>query len=172
MIDATPALLALAPDMDAGARAEWSAALNPAMASAGLSSHARVALFMGQCAQESGRFTRLVESLDYETAERIHAVFPSEFPAVDDAVPYLGVPEALANRVYAGKLGNGDAGSGDGWRFRGRGLIQVTGRGPYTLASAALKIPLQQLPDWMTTPRGAVLSALWWWGGRPDHARR
>ena len=105
----------------------WAGPLNAAMERFEINTPPRVAAFLAQVAHESGELARLVENLNY-TAARLVAVWPTKFPTVEAAQPYERNPERLANRVYAKRLGNGDTASGDGWRFRGRGLIQLTGR--------------------------------------------
>lgn len=126
--------------------ARWALALAPALARFEISSPARIAAFLAQTAHESAGFTRLEESLSY-SARRICAVWPRRFHSVADAEPYAHAPERLANRVYGSRLGNGPEASGDGWRFRGRGLIQLTGRGNYRRAGMALALPLEIAPD-------------------------
>lgn len=123
----------------------------------------RLAAFIGQCAVESGCFTALEENLYYTSAQRIQAVWPSRVPNADLAASLVCNPQALANRVYAGRLGNGDEASGDGWRYRGRGLIGITGMINYTLAATALAMPLVTDPDLVAQPEGACLTAAWYW---------
>lgn len=124
---------------------------------------ARAAAFLAQCHVESVAFTRTKENLRYTSAERIRAVFPSRFGDAAAAAPYVRQPEALANRVYAGRLGNGGVLSGDGWRFRGRGLKQLTGRTNYQRAAAALARPYLAEPDLVAEPPDAALTAAWFW---------
>ncbi len=90
---------------------------------------AKAAHFFGQCHHESGGFKRFVENLNYSSASRIRAVWPSRFPTDESAAPYVRNPEALANKVYGGRMGNTEP--GDGWNFRGHGPIQLTGRGMF-----------------------------------------
>lgn len=91
----------------------------------------QAAHFFAQCYHETGGFTRFEENLNYTSAERIAAVWPSRFPTPASAEPYVRQPEKLANAVYANRMGNGDAASGDGWRYRGRGALHLTGRDNY-----------------------------------------
>lgn len=124
--------------------------------------------FLGNILHESAMLTRLEESLSY-SAGRMMEVWPSRFPTAASAVPFARNPQALANRVYAGRMGNGDEASGDGWRYRGRGLIQVTGRDNYTALAAVLRLPLAEQPDMLLQPRIALRSAVAWWEGNvPD----
>lgn len=105
-------------------------ALNTAMAAHGIDTMPRQAAFLAQIAVESGNLRATVENLNY-SAERLMVVWPSRFPTLEAATPYARNPEALANNVYANRLGNGNPATGDGYRFRGRGLMQVTGRANY-----------------------------------------
>ena len=144
---------------------DWTQALNPAMERFEINTPQRSAAFLAQLAHESGEFTRLVENLNY-TAARLCAVWPTRFPTADAAQPYARNPEALANVVYARRLGNSDAASGDGWRFRGRGLIQLTGRGNYRTSGTAIGVPLEDQPDLLETVGPAALSAAQFWSSR------
>lgn len=143
----------------------WTTALTDAMRAAGLTTPRRIAMFLGQCAEESRGFESLEEDLYYTTADRIRAVWPSHFATPAEAAPFIGNPAWLADRVYADRMGNGAEISGDGWRFRGRGLIQVTGRDNYTAFcnTKAGRRP-EDLADWLATPAGAAASACWYWG--------
>lgn len=123
----------------------------------------RQAAFLAQAMHESARFSVLEENLYYSTPERIRAVFPSRVPSLDAARPLVRKPQFLANRVYAGRLGNGDEFSGDGWRFRGRGIFQLTGRENYEAAARALDFPYPAQPDLVAQPTHAALTAGWFW---------
>lgn len=144
----------------------WSQALNATMALHGIEGADRIAAFIAQLAHESGGFRRLSENLTYTSAARICAVWPKRFADEDSAQPFVRNPEALANRVYANRLGNGTAGSGDGWRYRGRGLLQITGRANYDEAGRALGLALLQEPDRLLEPVNAARSAAWFWQTR------
>jgi putative chitinase len=125
----------------------------------------RMAAFIAQCAHESAGFTALVENLNYRW-QSLRKVFPKYFP--DDAIAqdYASRPnkqEAIANRIYASRMGNGDEASGDGYRFRGRGLIQLTGRHNYTWFAASLEISPEEASEYLTTFEGAAQSACWFW---------
>jgi putative chitinase len=124
---------------------------------------ARIGAFLGQCALESAAFTRLEENLHYTTPERIRAVFPSRVKSLADAARLTRNPQALANVVYAGRLGNGDELSGDGWRYRGRGLVQLTGKANYIDAADGLALPLVTNPDLAASPVTACMTAAWYW---------
>ena len=125
----------------------------------------RVAAFIAQCAHESGGFKFLKENLNYK-APSLRKTFGKYFP--DDAIAndYANRPnkqEAIANRVYANRMGNGDESTGDGFRYLGRGLIQLTGKNNYTLFAAAIDTPLEEIPEYLQTFEGAVQSACWFW---------
>lgn len=124
---------------------------------------ARLAAFVAQCRVESAGFTMLEESLWYRTPERIRQVFPSRVPSLQVAAQLTKNPQGLANLVYANRLGNGDVASGDGWRYRGRGLKQLTGRANYTDAAVALARPYVEQPELVAQPADACLTAAWFW---------
>lgn len=124
---------------------------------------ARIGGFVAQCRVESADFTRLEEDLRYRSPERLDKIF-SAVAGLDDAARLIKAgPQAIANRVYAGKLGNGNEASGDGWRYRGRGLKQLTGRANYADAAAALARPYVERPDIVAMPADACLTAAWFW---------
>ena len=153
------AIAAVAPHMAATYIETWTDAMTPPLRAAGIVTPNRIAMFLGQCAVESEQFNVLVEDLFYTTAERIVQEYPNEVPDLTTARSLIGSPAALANRVYANRNGNGDETSGDGWRYRGRGLIQVTGRANYAVLTAFDARAAN--PDWLMTPTGAVVSAVW-----------
>lgn len=141
--------------------------LNAAMRSYQIDTPARVAAFVAQVGFESAHFTHLVEVLAH-SAEHLAVLWPNRFSGADGkpnalALALGGKPEAIANSVYANRLGNGPPESGDGWRFRGRGLVQLTGRSNYQQAGAALGIDLQAEPELLQEPGYACLSAAWFW---------
>lgn len=121
----------------------------------------RQAAFLAQTIHESAAFTRLVENLNY-SANGLVATWPSRFTPAE-AEHYARKPQQIANRVYGGRMGNGDEKSGDGWLYRGRGLIQLTGKANYKAAGEALSIPLLTNPELLETPHTASLSAAWYW---------
>lgn len=137
--------------------------LRAAMALHDISTEQRRAAFLAHCILESARFTRLEENLFYTTPERIRAVWPSRFRTIDEARPFARNPKALANRAYADRNGNGNEASGDGWRYRGRGLFQLTGRANYLRASRATGRPYIESPDLVADPSDACLTAAWFW---------
>jgi putative chitinase len=122
----------------------------------------RQAAFLAQCAVESQHFQRLSENLNYSAAG-LKAVFPRYFPDDTLANLYAHQPEKIANFVYANILGNGNEASGDGWKYRGRGLIQLTGRWSYSHCSATIGQDLINHPEYLESIEGAVASAIWYW---------
>jgi putative chitinase len=143
----------------------WVAALNPAMAKFGINTRDRAASFLAQIAHESGQFNVMEENLNY-SATRLVAVWPKRFPTEAVAAPFAKNPQALGNRVYADRLGNGNVASGDGFRFRGRGLIQITGRSNYAAVAKALGIACDAKPELLQDKPAAALSAAWFWQSR------
>lgn len=122
----------------------------------------RMAGFLAQAMHESMDFTHLEENLYYTRPERITQIFRA-VPDVAAAVPLTRNPRALANRVYANRLGNGDEASGDGWKYRGRGLFQLTGKENYLNAMLALDRDYLENPDLVALPDDAALTAAWYW---------
>jgi predicted chitinase len=141
----------------------WVPLLGAAFSTYGLQTNKRMAAAIGQFLVEAGSgFQEVVENLHYTTAARIHQVFPNEFPTVASAEPYVNNPVALANRAYAHKGGNGDEASGDGYRFCGRGLIQLTGRNEYAQFGSTIGKTAEQAADYCATPAGAAMSGCWY----------
>lgn len=122
----------------------------------------RLAAFLAQIAHESGGFNFVQENLNY-SAKGLMTTFRKYFPTEELAKQYERKPERIANRVYANRMGNGDENSGDGWKFRGRGLIQLTGRHNYTRFAEGLEMSLDDTVAYLETPAGAVSSAGWFW---------
>lgn len=155
------AILAADPSVDLDA---WVPALTPPMLKANIATPWRIAAFIGQVSQEAGTgFCRIAEDLNYTHASRICAVFPKEFNTLAQAASYVRQPEKLANACYAGKLGNGGPATGDGWRFRGRGLIQVTGRDQYAAFARWCGMDIDAAAEYAQTIEGAAASACWFW---------
>lgn len=122
----------------------------------------RAAAFLAQIAHESGGFNFVKENLNY-SAKGLMTTFKKYFPNEAIAKQYERKPEKIANRVYANRMSNGDEASGDGYKFCGRGLIQLTGRANYTKFSQDLGISLDETVAYLETPEGAVSSAGWFW---------
>ena len=137
--------------------------LRKAMLEDGIDTPDRQAALLGQMGVESSRLTAIVENLNYRKPDRLDAMF-SAVRGLDDAAALIRRgPQAIANRVYAGRLGNGDEASGDGWRHRGAGGIQCTGKTNQAAFGKAVGMPLEQVPAFLLTPRGAMKSATWFW---------
>jgi putative chitinase len=143
----------------------WADSLNLALSKYSINSVDRIASFLAQTGYESGQYNDLEENLHY-TAARLVKVWPKRFPNVTFAAAYVDNPEKLANMVYANRIGNGDLQSGDGFRYRGRGLIQLTGRSNYAAASKAIGADLSGNPDLLLQPQAASMSAAWFWQTR------
>lgn len=122
----------------------------------------RAAAFVAQTAHESGGFNFVKENLSYG-AKGLMTTFKKYFPNEELAKQYERKPEKIANKVYANRMGNGDESSGDGYRFCGRGLIQLTGRNNYTKFAQDLGISVEDTVAYLETPAGAVSSAGWFW---------
>jgi len=143
----------------------WYEALEQLLPDYDINTPHRVAHFIAQCAHESGNFNFIKENLNYRW-ETLRKIFPKYFPTDDIAKQYASLPnkqEAIANRVYANRMGNGPEESGDGYRFCGRGLIQLTGRDNYTFFAGSLGIPVEEAAEYLATFEGAAQSACWFW---------
>lgn len=122
----------------------------------------RLAAFIAQIGHESGGLSTILENLNYG-AKGLMTTFKKYFPTEELAKQYERKPEKIANRVYANRMNNGDEASGDGWKFRGRGLIQITGKYNYTKLSEDLGISIDETVAYLETPAGATSSAGWFW---------
>ena len=142
--------------------AKWLEPLTDAMAQYHIDTPARQAAFLAQIAHESARLGTLEENLNYR-AEALVKVFPRHFPTLKAAALYARQPVKIANKVYANRMGNGDEASGDGAKYHGRGLIQLTGKDNYRGASQAVGVDLVADPDKATLPRIAAFVAAWFW---------
>ena len=151
-------------DLEDGTAEKVIDALNAAMDEFEINTPQRRAMFLAQCCHESGHFRAVSENLNYK-AESLSKVFPKYFKDVDPN-DYAKQPEKIANRVYGNRMGNGDETSGDGYRFRGRGYIQLTGKSNYVACSEDLEVDLIDNPDYLTSPEGAARSAAWFWDSR------
>ena len=143
----------------------WHDALAQLLPDYDINTPQRIAAFVAQCAHESGGFTALKENLNYK-AVTLRKIFPKYFP--DDAIAnqYASLPnkqEAIANKVYASRMGNGDESSGDGYRYCGRGLIQLTGKNNYQSFADSLEMNVEDVPEYLATFEGAAQSACWFW---------
>ena len=141
---------------------EWTDALNETFAKFDISTPLRQASFIGQCGHECGSFKVLEENLNYR-AETLMKLWKSRFPTIEVANEYARNPKKIANKVYSSRMGNRDEASGDGYRFRGRGCIQLTGHANYFHAGQACGVDFVMEPDLVATPRYAAMTAGWFW---------
>lgn len=139
---------------------EWLEPLNATFEKYDISTPKRQACFIGQCMHESGGFKFLKENLNY-SASALMRTWPSRFPDIDTAEKYERNPEKIANKVYGGRMGNTE--EGDGAKYIGRGLIQLTGKENYANCGLGLGVDLLGNPDWLSNPEYASLSAGWFW---------
>ena len=142
--------------------AEWVDALNETFARFNITTNNQKAMFIGQCSHESGNFRLLQENLNYKAAT-LMKLWPKRFPTLEVANQYAGNARAIANKVYADRMGNRDEASGDGYRFRGKGLVQLTGHSNHFHAGKALGVDFVMQPDLVATPKYAALTAGWFW---------
>jgi putative chitinase len=153
---------------DSGTVSRWLKPLAVAMGRYEITGSKRVPHFLGQIAHESAGLTVIEENLRYSAAA-LRRVWPHRFPE-DLAKASAFHPEAIANRAYGGRMGNGPEETGDGWRYRGRGLIQLTGRDNYRRCGVALDLPLEDRPDLLLQDDKAALAAAWFWSGIDGNA--
>lgn len=140
----------------------WHEALSKILPDYDINTVPRVAAFLAQTAHESGGYKALTENLNYR-AETLCKVWPRLFPNMDIANQYAHQPEKIANRAYGGRMGNGPEESGDGFKFCGRGLIQLTGKQNYTKFAESIDTPVEEIPEFLGTFEGAIQSACWFW---------
>ena len=140
----------------------WVDALNGAFDQFNINTPQRQASFIGQCGHECNNFKVLEENLNYK-AEALMRLWRGRFPTIEVANQYAKNPQKIANKVYASRMGNRDEASGDGYRFRGRGCIQLTGHANYYHAGQACGVDFVMQPDLVATPQYAALTAGWFW---------
>ncbi len=143
----------------------WHHALEQLLPDYDINTPKRIAAFVAQCAHESGGFTAIKENLNYK-APTLRKLFSKYFPNDELAAVYASKPnkqEAIANRIYASRMGNGDEASGDGYRYCGRGLIQLTGKSNYQNFADSLEMRVEDVPEYLATFEGAAQSACWFW---------
>lgn len=144
---------------------QWHTALAQLLPEYEINTPQRIAGFIAQCAHESGNFTALRENLNYRW-QTLRKIFPKYFPTDELAQQYATMPnkqQAIANLVYANRMGNGPPESGDGYRYAGKGLIQLTGKDNYTWFAASLDISVEEAAEYLETFEGAAQSACWFW---------
>jgi len=146
---------------DLGINPKWTAPLNECFIRFNISSIQEQAGFIGQCQHESLNFSILSENLNY-SAEGLRRVWPKRF-TVEQSLLYARNPRMIASKVYADRMGNASEASQDGYKYRGRGLIQLTGKTAYTLCGFVLEVDLVNDPDLLLHDKYAALSAGWYW---------
>jgi len=166
--------MSIHPNFEAAVRALASPGANPAtigdilgtqdlLPRYGINTPLRIAHFLSQTAHESSGFKIAVENLRYTSADRLCQVWPSRFPDAASAAPYVNNPEKLGNAVYANRLGNGPPQSGDGFGYRGRGLIQITGKTNYQRVGTIVGLGLASQPELAELPQHSLLIACGTW---------
>ena len=154
--------------------ATWQPWLIAAMERFDINTPQRVAAFLSQIGVESGALVNLVENLDYSAAALMEQ-WPTRFTSAEAQLygrtsAHPANQQMITNIAYANRMGNGDVESGDGWLFRGRGLIQLTGRANYREAGQALNMPLEYMPEQVALPQAASLTAAWYWAAHGCNA--
>lgn len=139
---------------------KWLDPLNETLQKYQINTPLRIAAFVGQCQHESGNFQLLQENLNY-SADSLMRIWGSRFPTKEEADKYHRNPEKIANKVYGGRMGNTE--DGDGWKYRGRGIKQLTGKENYRNCGNALGVDLVENPDLLLEPKYACLSAGWFY---------
>ena len=147
---------------DMGLPQGWDLAMTATLDRVGIDPPARQASFIGQCGHECNNFRTLEENLNYK-AEALMRLWSKRFPTIEIANQYAKNPQKIANKVYADRMGNRDEASGDGYRFRGRGCIQLTGHANYFHAGTACGVDFVMQPDLVATPKHAAMTAGWFW---------
>lgn len=133
-----------------------------AMSTYGITTNNQQAMFLVQLLHESGRLSVVMENLNY-SADGLLRTFPKYYRNTAEANAHARQPQKIASRVYANRMGNGDEASQEGWKYRGRGLIQITGKNNYSGFSKSSGVDVLSNPDYLTTPDGAAASAAWFW---------
>lgn len=149
------------PSTDSATLSKYLPALNKVAAEQHINTPLRMRAFLAQIGHESGSFKFVQENLNY-SADGLLKIFRKYFTPAE-AKKYARKPELIASRVYANRMGNGNEASGDGWKFKGRGLIQITGKNNYTALAAFLTKSLDDTVKYLETSEGAVVSAAWFW---------
>ena len=144
--------------------AQWIQPLQAACDKYQINTPLRAAAFLATCGLESARLTALVENMNYSAAG-LESTFGKYFTA-DEIPEFANKPPMIANRVYANRNGNGDEASGDGWKYRGRGVIGITGRTNYTLCSLGIDLDLINHPELIEQDANAAMAGAWWWFNR------
>jgi putative chitinase len=144
----------------------WANAMAEVFPTYDINTPRRIAAFLAQCGHESGGWVIFEENLNY-SAQGLNGIFKKYFPTIESAQPYARQPERIANKIYANRMGNGSEESGDGFKYRGRGPIQLTGKSNYTAFAKEMFDDWQNVvdnPDWVTEDKDfALMSAIWFW---------
>ena len=144
----------------------WANAMAEVFPTYDINTPKRIAAFLAQCGHESGGWVIFEENLNY-SAQGLNGIFKKYFPTIESAQPYERQPERIANKIYANRMGNGSEESGDGFKYRGRGPIQLTGKSNYTAFAKEMFDDWQNVvdnPDWVTEDKDfALMSAIWFW---------
>lgn len=144
----------------------WVDSMNEVFPTYEINTPQRVAAFLAQCGHESGGWTVFEENLNYSD-KGLNGIFRKYFPTLESTAGYVRQPEKIANKVYANRMGNGPESSGDGWKYRGRGPIQLTGKDNYRAFAKDMFEDWENLfenPDWVTSDKDfALMSAIWFW---------
>jgi len=143
----------------------WARILNKVLPEYGVTKPEHLAEFIAHCGHESQHLNRLSENLNY-SARGLTQVWPKRFPLIEIAAPFARRPEVIANYVYANRMGNGAPESGDGWKYRGRGILQITGKDNYGAIGRALGLKLIEFPQRLEDPLYAAKAAAWFWANR------
>ena len=140
----------------------WATSMNDVFPTYEINTPKRIAAFLAQCGHESGGWTTFEENLNY-SAQGLNGIFKKYFPTIESAQPYARKPQMIANKVYGNRMGNRDEASGDGWRFRGSGFLQLTGHSNFYHAGQALGVDFVMQPELVRTPMYAAQTAGWFW---------
>jgi putative chitinase len=141
---------------------DWHQSLDKFLFTYEINTPRRVSSFISQCGHESLNFTVLRENLNYRWGS-LRKVWPRHFPTDEIAKNYERQPQRIANRAYANRMGNGPESSGDGWKYAGKGLIQLTGKNNYIAFATSINMSLEEVPEYIVSYDGAVESACWFW---------
>ena len=142
--------------------AAWLKPLNMGFLRLNITSPGAIAMFMAQCSHESHQFKILSENLNY-SADGLMKTFPKYFKTIQIAAEYARQPERIANKVYANRMGNGSEASGDGWKYRGKSILQCTGKNNHTAFALTKKMTVEDVCKYLLTIDGSVEFAMYFW---------
>lgn len=142
--------------------AAWLNPLNCGFIKTNITSPGAISMFMAQCSHESKQFTTLVENLNY-SADGLMKIFPKYFKTIQVASEYARQPEKIANKIYANRMGNGPEESGDGWKYRGKSILQCTGKNNHAGFAVYSKMKMNEVCAYLLTIEGSVEFALYFW---------